>query len=44
MGGTIAVVPSLPPTTRKAVTGARTLQRDRWEEYHVILNAERHEL
>jgi hypothetical protein len=35
---------SLPPATRRAATGAWTLKRDRREEYHVVLDAERHEL
>jgi hypothetical protein len=44
MSGTIVIAPSLPPTTRRAAMGAWTLKRDRWEEYHVILDAKRHEL
>jgi hypothetical protein len=38
------IAPSLCPATRRVATGAWTLKRDRWEEYHVILDAERHEL
>jgi hypothetical protein len=44
MSGMITVAPSLPPTTRRAATGARALERDRREEYHVVLNVEWHEL
>jgi hypothetical protein len=42
--GTIVAAPSLPPATRRAVTGASILRRGRREEYHVILDAEKHEL
>jgi hypothetical protein len=44
MSGTIMVAPSLPPAMRRATTGAWALERDRRKEYHVILDAERHEL
>jgi hypothetical protein len=44
MSGMITVVPSLPPATRRAAMGAWALERDRQEEYHVILDAGRHEL
>ena len=40
MGGTVTVAPSLPPATRRAATGAMALERDRREEYHVVLNVE----
>jgi hypothetical protein len=40
MSGMVMVAPSLPPPTRRAVTGARALERDRREEHHVILDAE----
>jgi hypothetical protein len=40
MGGMVAVVSSLPLAMRRAATGARTLQRDRCEEYHVVLDVE----
>jgi hypothetical protein len=40
MSGTISVAPSLPPATRRAVMGAWALERDRQEEYRVILDAE----
>jgi hypothetical protein len=40
MSGTVTVAPSLPPAMRRAATGAGALERDRWEEYHVILNAD----
>jgi hypothetical protein len=35
----IVVAPSLPPTMRRAATVAWELKRDRWEEYHIILDA-----
>jgi hypothetical protein len=40
MGGTFAVVLSLPPAMRRAATGAQAHERDRREEYHVVLDAE----
>jgi hypothetical protein len=40
VSGTVTVVPSLPPATRRASTGVRALERDRREEPHVILDAE----
>jgi hypothetical protein len=40
MGGMVVVVLSLPLAIRRTVTGARALERDRREEYHVILYAE----
>jgi hypothetical protein len=40
MSGMITVAPSLPPATRRAAAGAGVLERDRREEYHVVLNAE----
>jgi hypothetical protein len=44
MGGTVAIVPSLPPVMRRTTMGARALERDRQEEYHVILDTKSHEL
>jgi hypothetical protein len=44
MSGMITVVLSLPPATRGAAKGAWVLEKNKWEEYHVILDAERHEL
>jgi hypothetical protein len=34
----------MPPAMKRAATRAWTLKRDRWEEYHVVLDAEIHEL
>jgi hypothetical protein len=48
MGGMIAVVPSLSPTTRRTGMGGQTLlsvsHGTRWEEHHVVLDLEQHEL